>query len=169
MPNIEIELKYKIKNQAAVDTKLKNIGAKFIKEFYCIDTYFMVPENKDGKKYLRVREVKGEMKIAFFHTISPTHSEEWETPIDNAVIVKEILQKIGHELDVVVEKSRKVYRYENSEIVVDTVKDLGNYIEIESPSLEELEKIEKIFEFTKSMRIDDRGYPDMIRENLINQ
>jgi predicted adenylyl cyclase CyaB len=169
MPNVEIELKYKIKNVGEINKKLKDLGAKYIKEFRCIDTYFLVPNNKKGKKYLRVRETKDKMDLSYHFAVSGIHTEEWETNIDNAKVTKEILDKIGHDVDVVVDKLRKVYKLKNSEIVIDKVKDLGNFIEIESPNLKELEKIEKLFEFIKSMRLDKCGYPDMIREHLIGK
>jgi predicted adenylyl cyclase CyaB len=169
MPNTEIELKYKIKNPDEIEGKIKSLGARYIKEFHCVDTYFLVPENKDGKKYLRIRETEDKAEFAFHFAVSSTQTDEWETAIDNAKTTKEILQKIGHKIDVVVEKSRKVYKYRNSEVVVDEVKNLGDFIEIESPGLEELEGIEKQLGFTKSDRIDDRGYPDMIRGQLINK
>jgi predicted adenylyl cyclase CyaB len=89
--------------------------------------------------------------------------------IDDAKMAKEILQKIGHDIDVVVDKKRRVYIYGDSEIVIDEVVDLGNFIEIESPSISEVEKIEKLFGFKKSDRLDKCGYPDMIRERLINK
>jgi len=169
MSNTEIEFKYKINNQAEINKKLKDLGAKFVKEFESTDTYFMVPENKKGKKYLRVREQGKKVELAYHFAASHIKTEEWEIAINDAQTAKEILQKIGHKLDVIVKKIRKVYSYKNSEIVIDNIEGLGQYIEIESPNLEELIKIEKLFGFNKSMRISDRGYPDMIRGYLISK
>lgn len=169
MPNIEIELKYKIKNSQEIDGKLKVLGAKYIKEYRGVDTYFLVPENKDGRKYLRIRKVADMAELAYHYAVSEIQTDEWEIKIDDTKIAEEILQKIGHKIDVIVDKLRKVYKYKNSEIVVDRVKTLGNFIEIESPNLKELESIEKMLGFNKSMRIDKYGYPDLIRGNLISK
>lgn len=169
MPNVEIELKYKIKNVGDINKKLKGLGAKYIKEFRCIDTYFLVPDNKKGKKYLRVREKGNKAELAYHYAVTGIHTDEWEIKIDDTKVAKEIMQKIGHKIDVIVDKLRKVYEYKNSEIVVDKVKDLGNFIEIESPNLKELENIEKLFGFKKSMRLDKCGYPDMIRGHFIGK
>ena len=169
MPNTEIELKYKIKNTQEVEGKLKDLGAKYIKEFRCVDTYFLVPENKEGRKYLRIRKVGDKAELAYHYAVSEIQTDEWEIKIDDAKTAVEILEKIGHKIDVVVDKLRKVYKYKNSEIVVDNIKSLGNFVEIESPNIEELENIEKMLGFNKSMRIDKYGYPDLIRGNLISE
>ncbi|MFA7243761.1 MAG: class IV adenylate cyclase [Patescibacteria group bacterium] len=169
MPNVEIELKYKIDDPDAVIKKLDQIDAKYVKEFRCIDTYFLVPDNAEGRKYLRVREKGDKKELAYHFVPSYARTDEWEMSIDDAKMAKEILQKIGHDIDVVVDKKRRVYIYGDSEIVIDEVVDLGNFIEIESPSISEVEKIEKLFGFKKSDRLDKCGYPDMIRERLINK
>lgn len=169
MPNKEIELKYKIEDPKAIEEKLSTLKAEFIKEFRGIDSYFLVPENDKGMKYLRVREKDGKSQLDYHYVNSALNTDEWETEVEDAEMAKEILRKIGHTDDVIVDKKRKVYEYKNSEIVIDDVEGLGHFVEIESPSEEELFEIEKEMGFNTSMRIEDMGYPDMVRGYLIGQ
>lgn len=169
MPNKEIELKYKIDNPKTIEERLSKLKAKFVKEFRGIDSYFLVPENTNGMKYLRVREKDGKSRLDYHYVNSTLDTDEWETEIEDCETMKEILRKIGHTDDVIVDKMRKVYNYKNSEIVIDNVKGLGYFVEIESPSEKELFEIEKEMGFKKEMQIWDKGYPDMVRGYLIGQ
>jgi adenylate cyclase class 2 len=167
MHNVEIELKYKVDDLEKIENEIKKLGAKFEKEFDGRDSYFLVPDNNDGRKYLRVREKEGRYELCFHYVPTNTKSLEWETSVDDGEMTKEILRQIGHKDDVIVEKKRKVYKFKNSEIVLDIVKGLGSFVEIESPSENELYEIERELGFNEKMRIDDLGYPDMIRGYLI--
>lgn len=169
MQNTELEYKYQVSNLGEFETKIEKLGAKFEKEFHGVDSYFLMPDNPDGKKYLRVREKGNQFELCFHYVPNNLQSDEWEIKIDDPETAKEILRKIGHDDDVVVDKMRKVYQYKNSEIVLDEVKDLGSFIEIESPTETELIEIEKELELDESRRITDQGYPDMIRGYLIGQ
>ncbi|PIT97241.1 class IV adenylate cyclase [Candidatus Berkelbacteria bacterium CG10_big_fil_rev_8_21_14_0_10_41_12] len=168
MYNTEIELKYKTINLPQIEKQLKGLGVKFIKEFRCVDSYFLITGN-DGRQYLRVREKDGRSELNYHFVISHQETKEWETEVESAELTKEILRKIGHKDDVAVDKTRKIYKYKNSEISLDKVKKLGNFIEIESPSKKELCEIEKELGFTKQQRSDKMGYPDMIRGYLIGK
>lgn len=169
MHNVEIELKYQVSSLKDIEEKIKNFGAKFEKEFRGIDSYFLVPDNKDGKKYLRVREKGDKFELCFHYVPTNTKSYEWETGISDVKMMQEILRQIGHKDDVIVDKPRKIFKYKNSEIVLDQVKDLGSFVEIESPSEDELFEIEKELGFNAEMRIDDRGYPDMVRGYVVGE
>lgn len=164
MPNIEIEYKYRIDDPDKMIDKIIGLGAKFEKQSRAVDTYFLVPDNIEGRKYLRVREGDGKSILAYHYVVANDLTKEWEIEVSDAKIAREVLVNIGHSLDVVVDKSRKKYYLYNSEIVVDIVARLGNFVEIESKTKEELLEIEKKLGFIESDRIIDCGYPDMIKK-----
>lgn len=159
MPNTEIELKYKISDIKIYEDKLKNLGAKFQKEYQMSDTYYIMPKNI----YLRVRQKGDKSELNYHEASSDTHTQEWETAINDPQMMNEIIQKLGFKIDVIVAKKRSIYHYKNSEIVIDDVQNLGLFLEIESPDLPELEAIQSELGLTKSDQISGAGYSDMFR------
>lgn len=164
MKNIEIELKYKIDDHQKALEAVNNLNADFVKESYCIDTYYIIPNNPSGSKYLRIREQDDNVELDFHIATSDTHTEEWETEIKSASVMSVILQYLDYKVDVVIDKIRKTYIYKSSEIVVDKVKDLGFFLEIESPSIEELTEIAKELSLKESQVIRGSGYSDLLRK-----
>ncbi len=64
-----------------------------------------------------------------------THRDEYETKIEDAEIVLAVLKALVPDLEVThIEKIRTTYVYENFEIVLDDVKNVGTFVEIEMKS-----------------------------------
>ncbi len=164
MVHQEIEYKYRIKRVEDFDDKLKKLNAKFVAELINIDIYFSVPDNPEGKKYLRVRQSNDGTTLEYHYVVADDLTEESEIEINDAQVAIEILVNIGHVLEAVVDKKRRKYLYQNSEIVIDTVKRLGVFIEIESPTKDELLEIEKTLGLKEEDRLLGCGYPDMIKK-----
>ena len=163
MHNIEIESKYRIDNISKIKEKLEFLGAKNEGKHHWVDTYFILPNNPEGKKYLRVREVDHKSELSYKLVESNTHKHEWETEVQSAEMAKGIIKQLGYEVDVIVDKERETHRYKNSEVVLDDVKNLGLFVEIESPNVEEIEEIANELGFEKNQLVEDLGYPDLIR------
>jgi len=168
MPNLEIEYKYKISDIGEYKHKVEELGAKFLDEKWGVDTYFVVPKNPEGRKYLRIRKNTDFSEFSYSYAISESKTKEWETKIEDAETAKDILFELGYKLDVIVDKTRRTYKYKDSEILLDVVKDLGHFIEIESPNLTELLKIAKELGLSEKVRITSQGYPDLIRGYIIS-
>ncbi len=149
MHNVEIELKFRAKDFSGVKSILERVGANFIKESVDIDTYFILPNNPEGRKYLRVREKNGRSELSFKYVKTETHKHEWETEVKSAEMTKAVLEQLGFKVDVIVDKKRSIFHYKNSEILLDDVKDLGKFIEIESPNVTEIEDISKELNLVK--------------------
>ncbi len=160
MPNVEIELKYSISDRKVFEDRLEKLDAKFIKEYFMSDTYYIMPENI----YFRVRQKADIYELNYHEVASEAHTNEWETKIGDPKMMNEIIQKLGFQIDVVVAKNRAVYKYKNSEVVIDDVKNLGIFLEIESPNLEELQVIESELGLTKKDQITGKSYSDLFRE-----
>ena len=96
-----------------------------------------------------------------------THCDEFETYINDSEQMKKIFSSLDFKKLITVDKEREVYVFKDEfEIVLDVVKDLGHFIEIEAKkdlgSVEETRK--KLFEFAKNLgvdtsKLDKLGYP----------
>lgn len=136
----EIEIQIQIENSDKLISFL-NKHAKFIGEKHQIDKYFS-PAHRNFIKarpvaeWLRLRSSSGKYSINYknwhYDKYGRSHyCDEYETPIESL----EQLEKIFNSLDikeiVTVDKTRRLYQYRNYEIVMDSVKKLGDFVEIE--------------------------------------
>ncbi len=176
--NQEIELKFKLDKEEFLKIKEKiSKIAKFVKSVDQKDEYispshrnFLAP--KYPYEWLSIRE-RGNKTILNYKHFYPeevevhTHCDELEFEAENAEQLKQLFSALNFKTNVVIEKQREVYNYNDEfEIALDTVKELGCFIEIEALKHQEtVEKTrEKLFEFAKSLGIDisasdKRGYP----------
>ena len=129
MSHINIEIKAKSNNQDKIRDILKSRNADFKGIDHQIDTYFNVNFGR-----LKLREGKIENFLIYYDR------EDKEGPKQSNVILfksdpssslKEILKKsLG--ILVVVDKRREIYFIDNVKFHIDTVENLGTFIEIEA-------------------------------------
>lgn len=129
MTQLNIEIKAKSNNQNFVREVLKSLNAKFIGVDNQLDTYFKVSSGR-----LKLREGNIENSLVHYDR------EDKEGPKQSNVTfykspdkssLKEILTRsLG--ILVVVDKSREIYFIDNVKFHIDSVKDLGSFIEIEA-------------------------------------
>lgn len=176
---IEIKISLTEREFENIKEKIKTI-AEFVKKSQQADEYF-TPVHRNfiepnfPFEWLSIRK-RGEKTILNYkhfypeNAVTATHCDEFETEIKD----KERLKKIFHVLDlkslITVEKEREVYVHKDEfEIALDTVKELGHFIEIEA--IKDLGSVEitreKLFEFAKNLGIDisktdKRGYPFLL-------
>jgi len=132
----EVEVKSRLKNREVVIQKLKNFGCKFSEELHQIDHIF-IPEGISfpppiGVPVLRVRK-QGDV---YFFTLkisqgNRTDSLEREIEIKDGEKMIEILKLLKWKETIVVDKKRIKTNFKDIEIVLDDVKDLGEFIEAE--------------------------------------
>lgn len=137
----EIEIRYKLNNKRELEEWL-NKNAKIIHTSHQIDTYYDNKLNSFAKDpehiydWLRVREENDNITLNYKHwlpegEIIRTYCDENELTISSAEEMKKILCNLGFEVFIVVDKLRNIWLYKDYEISIDTVKQLGDYIEIE--------------------------------------
>lgn len=171
MEPLEIEIKVKIDNINDVEDILKNkVRADFIKEKRQVDTYYKHPvkdELKDRKTYLRVREEKGGKYVAMHYRNNNRDWVELESSVEKPEIFKQIFNNLDFEIDVIVDKTRKVYKKDGTEFEIDYIEGLGYFLEIEADTKENLNKYIKLFDLTKEQleEFDSISYADMMRNN----
>jgi len=181
--NIEVEIKLKLTETqfvAVKDRLCKIATAK--KDSSQADEYF-TPAHRNFLDYdypyewLRIGQRGGKTILNYKHfhpenTMPFTHCEEFETEVTSP----ERLQKIFSSLDikplVTVDKKRESFAYKDEfEVALDTVKELGHFMEIEAMkdfgSIEETRK--RLQSFAESLGVDpktsvERGYPYLLME-----
>ncbi|MBI4699279.1 MAG: class IV adenylate cyclase [Nitrospirae bacterium] len=129
MTHINIEIKAKCSDQEDIRTILKSEGAVYIGTDHQLDTYFNVRKGR-----LKLREGNIENNLIYYKR------DDIEGPKKSKVILyevrpdpalKEILSKVLGVL-VVVDKKREIYFIDNVKFHIDTVENLGDFVEIEA-------------------------------------
>lgn len=140
----EIELKFKIEDPKAIKKKLAEIGAKYEGKFQQRDLWIDTPAKRWKKqgKGLRIRQQNGKLFLALKDEQSYGKVRKaLEIEVDvggNFDEFKNFWERIGFVADHFIEKEREVWQLGALEIVLDTVKDLGIFLELEGPE-EEIE------------------------------
>lgn len=137
----EIERRYKLNNKLELE-KWLNSNSNLTKTSHQIDTYYdnkfntFVRDPEHIYDWLRIREEDGKITFNYKHwlpdgEIIRTYCEENELDISSSEEMKKILNNLGFEIFIIVDKMRNSWIYKEYEISIDTVDKLGDYIEIE--------------------------------------
>jgi adenylate cyclase class 2 len=183
MAHNDVEIEIKILLDKITFFKVKeNLRktAKFAKTSHQIDEYFTPPhrnfvEPRFPFEWLSIRQRGSKAILNYKHfypenTEITTHCDEFETQIEKPDQLRKTFSALNFSSLVTVEKEREIYIYNDElEIALDTVKDLGYFIEIEA--IKDLGGVEdtrkRLFEFAKNLGIgisktDLRGYPFLL-------
>lgn len=138
--NIEIEIQAKVEKLGPLMRFLK-AKAVFQAEKHQVDEYFS-PIHKDFlsirpvSEWLRLRNADGRFSINYknWHHEENNKSyycDEFETKIESTEVAKKILSALNFKPIVIVDKLRKIYAYKDYEVAIDSVRGLGDFVEIE--------------------------------------
>lgn len=138
--NKEIEIQVQIENSRKLISFLKK-EAKFIGKQHQIDKYF-TPAHKNFtkvrpiKEWLRLRDSSGEFSINYKNWHHEKNGkghfcDEYETKVEDMKQMENIFKSLNMKPTVTVDKIRKTYLYKNYEISIDSIKRLGDFVEIE--------------------------------------
>lgn len=167
-----IELKASVDDHDFLRKKLSALGAKHAGTFQQTDSYFKVPEGR-----LKLREVKNSNTAELIYyerenTAGPKSDDAFILRVQEPEELKKILKKILAPL-VEVEKVREIYRYKGTQIHLDTVKNLGKFIEFErktSVDPETTEKDQLILEkLMKKLKIKPNNLESLSYSDLIQK
>jgi len=166
-----IELKAKVNDLGIIREKLTKLGAESTGIFRQTDFYFDTPKGR-----LKLREVEGkdEAMLVYYERKDekgPKRSSVFILEIREPTVFKTLLNKIL-EIKATVDKIREIHRYQGTQIHLDTVKELGTFIEFEkethnnpqaiSQSKQALEKLmEKLG--INSNELEKLSYGDLIQ------
>ncbi|HEY4494199.1 MAG TPA: class IV adenylate cyclase [Candidatus Paceibacterota bacterium] len=184
----EVEVKAAVRDRDAVVRKLESLGCKFSEELHQVDRIF-IPEGapfpppvemKVGVLRVRKQNSKTNDKYSFTLKIPQTSRQdslEREMEIKDGEMMIEILKLLKYQEVPTVDKKRVKTKYQDMEIVLDDVKNLGEFIEAEKivqnhdhedrkKTQEELFTFLEILGISKSDRVIDGKYDIMLFEKL---
>jgi len=138
--NIEIEIQVNIENPKPLIEFLKKNGNSQ-SEKHQVDEYFS-PAHRDFfgvrpvKEWLRLRDANGKYSINYknWHIDESGKShycDEFETKIEDIDQIRKILSALNFKSVVVVDKLRKIWTHKDYEVAIDSVRSLGDFVEIE--------------------------------------
>jgi adenylate cyclase class 2 len=180
MENTEIEIQVNIENSKTLMDFLGKNG-EFKSENHQIDEYFS-PVHRDFIKvrpineWLRLRNSNGKYFINYKNWYrdgdgKSYHCDEYETKIEDLGKLKNIFSVLNFKFLVTVDKIRKIWVYKDYEVAVDSVKNIGDFVEIEylgkNENLDPKKITEEMIVFLKSVgcgkiKRDYQGYPFML-------
>lgn len=171
-----VELKARVDDHNILREKLLDLGAEYVGTFHQKDQYFVVPE---GRLKLRTVEGKNIVELIYYereNISGPKIDDAYILRVREAddfnVILKKILKPIN-----VIEKDRDIYQYNGTEIHLDNVENLGNFVEFErqtSSNQKNVNKDRQVLEkLMKALKISQNNlialsYTDLF-EKQINQ
>lgn len=125
-----VELKAKVDDLDVVRRKLTILGAERIGTFRQVDVYFNVPEGR-----LKLREVQDNKKTELIYyerenIAGPKKDDVFILKVQEAEVFKSLLERLL-KTSAIVEKIREIYQYQETQIHLDRVKKLGNFVEFE--------------------------------------
>ncbi len=172
----EVEKKYRlVVNEALFKQKIKEIGAQFIKNKKEVDTYFNVSgrDSIKSKECLRVRKSNDFIEITYKGATHPDSNDAHFAKHELNLLVKnesdaiEFLKLIGNEIVAVVEKDRDYYRFDVCNITVDSVKDVGIFVELEVMSHNDNDGLKKIEEVAEKLGLSNKSLEMLPYRDLV--
>jgi len=123
-----IELKARITDPEKIRKQLLKLGAEYIKTTHQIDTYF---NNINGR--LKLRETEDRSILVFYKRQNRTQIKRSYVKIVDVSNINNIKNVLSNTLGVkiIVDKVREIYMWNNVQIHIDTIKDLGYFLEFE--------------------------------------
>ncbi|MDD3557367.1 MAG: class IV adenylate cyclase [Melioribacteraceae bacterium] len=138
-----LEIKIDLTSFDEIFSALKQINAEFIDILEQKDIYY-----RNSKGLLKLRRVNEEYEFIFYD-----RDESAENRWSNYSILKiadpdaeEFFDKI-FEKEIIVEKTRKLYLYKNTRIHLDSVNNLGDFLELETVVVDGQESAKEEFDF----------------------
>ncbi len=165
-----VELKAKVDDHNSLKTKLSSLGATHLGTFQQTDYYFSVPEGR-----LKLREIKGTgiAELIYYereNIVGPKSDDAFVLRVQEPEELKKTLEKILPPLTLV-EKVREIYRYEGTQIHLDSVKNVGKFIEFERRTSDSPKRIEKdrliLEKLMKKLKMDPSNLESLSYSDLI--
>jgi predicted adenylyl cyclase CyaB len=169
----EIEAKLKVDSLQELESKLAELGARFLAEQLQIDSHFDDANATFARtdRCFRLRRQKDDKGERFFLTYKGAKEkssfkkrQEIEIEIKDADLAEKFLSALGYEKALVVEKTRRVWQLDECEVALDHLPLLGDFVEIEGPD-------EKIASVQKNLGLSilphiPKGYAALVKAKL---
>lgn len=169
---VEIEAKLKVDSLEEVERKLTELGAEFLAEQSQIDFLFDDADatltTADRCLRLRRQSVDGSEKFFLTYKGAKEKSnfkkrQEIETEIGDAGSIQKLLSALGYEKVLVVEKKRCLWKLKGCFVALDHLIMLGDFVEIEGPSNEEIADVQSSLGLSDLPHIE-KSYAQLTKE-----
>lgn len=186
---IELEILVELKSSQEDTIKIFD-RFEFVSESYIEDIYYFDPLREDLKPEddfrlnasFRLRNKVGKAFMTYKNDVFEQgrwlYSDELETDIGDFAIAKKIVESLGLRELVVLKNTKRIYHFNDYEIVLEQVEHLGQFMEVELKTpVSESDAVEKkkgIQEFIDSLGLDvseelNCGKPELfLRKNMGN-
>ncbi len=160
---MEIEIKAKIRSVKMMRKRLIALEARPVKKVHQIDWYYSLykrPLTKRIGSIVRVRQngIRGLASFEFHSATNFISAEENEVSVSDLKTLKRILKKMKAREEVVVDKHREYFKKGILEIVLDRVKGLGSFIEVEIQGRDTKLNRQRIINFLRHLQIDKKQF-----------
>ncbi len=154
----EIEAKFAVADFRAIRRRLRQIGAEFLHTLRVTDTYYDTAArsmlNRDcGLRIRNIRCLRAGAQPIKMHAVITAKGprlgdkggaaktrEEIEIPLEDAKASASLIETLGLEATITIEKRRSVYRLGRCKIELDELPVIGRFVEIEAPSSAQVTK-----------------------------
>ena len=166
--NIEVEIKSKVEDFERIEKILKSLNAVFLGELEERDIYFNHPmrDFKLTDEALRIRNGR-EFTYKGPKVDEDTKSRlEFTVKIENGENMRLILEKLGFKAVAEVRKKRRNYKIGDVIISLDSLPQLGNFVEIEcfGPYTSSRKKVLELAEKLGLKNFERRSYLELLLE-----
>lgn len=174
---VEIEIKLKVDDLAPIRSRLKELGAQRVGEVIETNIFFDTPDrallaNDCGLRVRRKRDVTGSEKDKLVITYKGARSEgpvkrreEIEVAVDRFDNAITLLERLGYTRNLKFEKRRESWKIEKSLVELDSLPELGCFIEIEAPTQTEVLKIRERLGLSDVPGVT-KTYADLVTHHL---
>jgi len=171
----EIEAKLKVDSLQVVERRLEELGAEFVAEQSQRDWHFDDADAalKKGDKCLRLRRQVVDDSTRFFLTYKGPKEksnfkkrEEIEIEISDSDSAERLLSALGYEKAMAIEKTRRLWRFDDCEVALDRLKLLGDFVEIEGPSDEKINSVQQSLGLSDLPHIA-KSYAALLKAKLV--
>jgi len=162
--SIEIEKKYRLTEdqRERISADLAELNAEFIGEDFEENTLYGGGILDEQAAVLRVRKIEGKTILTYKRRIQNDsdikHQIEFETAVENAEELENIIESLGFQKTLVYEKRRNTWKFRRTEIVLDELP-FGLFMEIEGEMMAITEA--EMFLGAEDFSVEHETYPHL--------
>ena len=161
---VEIEAKIRVERREDFIEKLEQLGAAFQKAVTQQDTFFDEPDRRllrdDCGLRLRIESETAQSGGVLSFKGARQEGQykrrrEIEFTVGDIAAARQLLEALGFEATMVVEKNRRIYQLDECLVCLDRVKNLGDFIEIEGPTEQSIAQVQTQLGLARETHIKD--------------
>ena len=167
---LETEAKIKVADHQALRNQLDQLGAECLGRCFEVNTYFDTPDQQmlASDRGLRLRCTEQKTVLTYKGPQQPgpyKQREEIQTTVGDAAATRALLEHLGFGQSLLFEKRRERWHLDHCRIELDTVPELGCYVEIEGPNPTEIAQVIERLELDGA-EVIKKPYPILLLEHF---